>query len=112
VATESAIRQAMDQYVAALQARNLTMLKRVWPSLSAPQERALRNEFDNARSVQVQLADPRTTISGDSATVVATRQYMLNTADGQRLSTVTRTTITLRRSGNEWLIDQVVHQQR
>jgi hypothetical protein len=108
---EVAIREVIAQYVSGLASRSLPALKRIWPSLTGNQERAIRSEFDNARSVQARFSEPRVTVNGDTATVTGVREYNLVTQDGQRLSTVTRTTITLHRSGDAWLIDRVVHQQ-
>lgn len=106
---EQAIRSVIAQYVSGLESRDLTALKHVWPSLGGQQERALRKEFENARTVQALFDDPRITVNDDTTTVTGVRTYRLETQDGQRLSTVTRTTITLRRSGNAWMIERVVH---
>ena len=108
---ENAIREVLAQYVAGLEGRSLAALKRVWPSLSGNQERAIRTEFANARSVGARFIEPRIMVSGDMATITGTREYNLVTQDGQRLSTVTKTTITLHRNGDDWVIDRVVHQQ-
>ena len=100
------------QYVAGLDARSMAALKRVWPTLSGAQERAIQAEFANARSVQARFNDPRIEMNGDSATVTGVREYRLVTQDGQQLSTVTRTTLTMRRSGDAWQIERIVHQPR
>jgi ketosteroid isomerase-like protein len=84
-------------------------LKRVWPSLGGDQEKALRTEFANARTVEALFHDPRITISDDTTTVMGLRSYGVETHDGQRLSATTRTTITLRRVDDGWVIEQVVH---
>jgi hypothetical protein len=110
-AVEEMIREVIAQYVRGLESRNLATLKRVWPSLGGTQERAIQTEFANARTVQTQFTDPRITINGDITTVTGYRMYSLVTQDGQRLSSVTRTTMTLRRNGDAWLIERVVHQQ-
>jgi hypothetical protein len=110
-AAEEMIREVIAEYVRGLESRNLAALKRVWPSLGGPQERAIQSEFANARTVQTQFTDPRITINGDVTTVTGFRMYSLVTQDGQRLSSVTRTTMTLRRNGDAWLIERVVHQQ-
>ena len=74
-------------------------------------ERAIQSEFENARTVQTLFKDPRITIKGNITTVTGLRIHSLVTQDGQRLSSVTRTTMTLRRSGDAWVIERVVHQQ-
>jgi nucleoid-associated protein YgaU len=110
-AIEEMIRDVIAQYVSGLESRNLAALKRVWPSLGGSQERAIQTEFENARTVQTKFTDPRITVNGDITTVTGFRMYSLVTQDGQRLSSVTRTTMTLRRNGDAWVIERVVHQQ-
>jgi hypothetical protein len=106
---EKTIRGVIGQYVSGLERQDLVALKRVWPSLGGNQERALRTEFTNARTVQALFHDPRITINDDTSTVTGLRDYRLETQDGQNLFTTTRTTITLRRVNGAWLIQQVVH---
>jgi hypothetical protein len=108
---EDTIREVIAEYVRGLESRNLAALKRVWPSLGGTQERAIQTEFANARTVQTQFTEPQITINGDITTVTGFRMYSLVTQDGQRLSSVTRTTMTLRRNGDAWVIERVVHQQ-
>jgi hypothetical protein len=108
---ETIIRDVIAQYISGLESRDLTALKRVWPSLDGNQERAIQKEFENARTVQAVFTEPRITVNGDTTTVTGVRMYSLVTQDGQRLSSVTRTTMTLRRNGEAWVIDRVVHQQ-
>ena len=108
---EDTIRDVIAQYVSGLESRNLAALKRVWPSLGGSQERAIQTEFQNARTVHTLFTDPRITVNGDTTTVTGFRMYSLVTQDGQRLSSVTRTTMTLRRNGDAWVIERVVHQQ-
>jgi hypothetical protein len=108
---ENTIRGVIAQYVSGLESQSLPALKRVWPSLSGSQERAIQEEFENARTVQTVFKDPRISINGDVTTVTGLRMHNLVTQDGQRLSSVTRTTMTLRRNGEVWVIDHIVHQQ-
>ena len=108
---EDAIREVIDQYVNGLESQSVPALKRVWPSLGGREERAIQTEFENARIVQTAFKDPRITINGDTTTVTGFRMHSLVTQDGQRLSSVTRTTMTLRRNGNVWTIEGIVHQQ-
>ena len=111
VDAQNAVRQAIAQYVRGLENRSVADLKRVWPSLAGREERAIQAEFDNVRSVTAAFDDPRITINGDTSTVAGVRTYAVVTQDGHRLSRSTNTTLTLRRSGDAWLIERVVHQQ-
>ena len=104
------IRAVLSQYVAALEARNIAALKTLWPSLAPSQERAIRSEFANARSVQVRLADPRIDVDGATATVSTMREYQIVTADGHRLATNTRMAMRMRRAGGAWVIEGITYQ--
>ncbi len=108
---EVAIREVIVQYVSGLESQSLAALKRVWPSLGGREEEAIRTEFQNARIVQTVFKDPLITINGDTTTVTGFRMHSLVTQDGQRLSSVTKTTMTLRRNGGVWTIERIVHQQ-
>jgi hypothetical protein len=108
---EKTIHDVIAQYVNGLESRSVATLKRVWPSLGGNQERAIQTEFENARTVHTLFTDPRITVTGDITTVTGLRVYSLVTQDGQRLTSLTRTTMTLRRSGDAWVIERVVHQQ-
>jgi tetratricopeptide (TPR) repeat protein len=104
---QETIRRTLDQYTSALEARSLPALKRVWPGLGGAQERAIREEFQNARSISVTLESPRIQVSGDTATAVATRHYALSTLDGHELRSDARSVFQLRASDAAWLIESV-----
>jgi len=109
---EEAIAAVLRQYVAALEARNVDALKRIWPSLGESQEKAFRTEFQNARDITVTIDSPRIEVQQDTATVTVVRHYRLQTRDGHRLQTDTRTTIAMRRSGSSWVIDTIRHEEQ
>ena len=50
-------------------------------------------------------------MQGATAIASCRRTYRLETQDGQRLETVTRTLFTLRQSAGGWVIEQVRHEQ-
>ena len=108
---EDAIREVISQYVIGLESQSVPALKRVWPSLGGREERAIQREVENARIVETAFKDPRITINGDTTTVTGFRMHSLVTQNGQRLSSVTKTTMTLRRNGNAWTIEHIVHEQ-
>jgi ketosteroid isomerase-like protein len=64
-------------------------------------------EFRNAREIEVVFSDVEVKISGDSATATALRTYGIQVADGPRLKSESRTTITFRRNAKTWLIDRI-----
>ena len=104
---EEAIRDMVRRYAQALESRNVEALKRVWPTLQGAQEEAVRKEFLHARRIEVDIDDTNIAVSGNTGTVTFTRRYRLSTVDGQRLDTNSRTTMSVRRAGNEWVIDRV-----
>ena len=109
---EEDIRLTVRQYVAALEGRDLAALKRIWPSISGSQEQALREDFDNARDIAVDIENERIEATGDSATVTCIRRYQVQTRDGHRLETRTRTVFSLRRNGpSPWIIDNIRFEQ-
>ena len=104
---EDGVRDLVRRYEQALEARSVEALKRLWPSLQGGQEAALRQEFSHARRIDVEIANPEITLSGNAATVTFLRRYQLSTVDGQRLLTSSRTTLNARRAGTDWLIERV-----
>lgn len=102
-----AIRELVRRYEQALEARNIDALKRIWPTLQGSQEDAMRKEFAYARRIDVGIDDLDMTVSGGSGTVTFLRRYELATVDGQRHSSNSRTTMSVRRAGTDWLIDRV-----
>ena len=99
----------LRRYTSALEQRDVTALKAVWPGLSRSQQQAVEADFANARSISVELASPRIDFSGATATVTAVRHYSLRTQDGQQLRSDTSTTLTLRQGASGWVIESVTH---
>lgn len=106
-ASEQAIRDLLGRYEAALESRSLDALKRVWPGLGGAQQTAISNEFQHASRIDVDIRDPRISVAGADGTVTFVRRYELQTVEGQRLRNDTRTTMTLRRTGSGWVIDDI-----
>ena len=104
---EVAIGELLSQYQAALEARSLDALKRLWPTLSGAPQEAIRNEFGHASQIRVDIVDPHISITGANGVVTFLRRYELLTIEGRRLSTQTRTTMEIRRAGNAWLIERI-----
>ena len=103
---------ALQRYGTALEHRDMSALKSVWPALSGAQQAAIESEFENARSINVEFVNPRIEIAGSTATITAVRRYGLRTRDGQQLRSETTTTLTLRQAGATWLIESVHHLAR
>jgi hypothetical protein len=106
-APEDAIRELVTQYSAALEAKNLAALKRIWPDLRGEPEDALRREFQHANRINVEVVDPRISASAGTGSVTFLRRYELVTVEGQRLRTETITTMDVRHGTNGWVIAAV-----
>ncbi len=104
---ETLITDLLAQYTAALESRSLTAMKRIWPALGGVRESALRDEFQQASQISVQIAAPRIDVADSSATVHFIRHYELTTKDGQRLRSQSATTMNCRRTPGGWVIEQV-----
>ena len=107
VSPTAGINELLDRYEGALESRNLDALKRLWPSLGGAQQSAIRDEFQNATRIDVEIVNPQINIQGGGATVTFIRRYELHTVDRQRLRRESRTTMQLQRSGTTWLIDRM-----
>jgi hypothetical protein len=104
---EGLIRTLLASYETALETRNLSALKRLWPGLTATQESAFRSEFQHASRIDVDIESPRIDVAGAAATAAFLRRYELVTTDRQRLRSQSLATMTLRRTDAGWVIDQV-----
>jgi hypothetical protein len=107
LSTADGIRDLLRRYELALESRSIEALRRVWPSLSGAQEVAIRNEFVYARRIEVGIENVEQSISGATGTVTFIRRYQLSTIDGQQPFRLSRTTMSVRRTGNEWIIERV-----
>jgi hypothetical protein len=107
---EQPIPGVLATYVAALESRDLDALKRIWPTMNVGQSRAIRAEFDHARSMSVELLDPRIDVKDDKAVVVARRRYAVTTTEGTQLQSETVTTLNLRLGAGGWVIEDIRYQ--
>ena len=102
------MRELLEKYKAALEARSLDALKRVWPSLSGGPQEAIRDQFRQARQIKVDIIDPQISLSGATGTVTFIRRYEVVTVEGLRPPRVeSRTTMEIRRNGGDWLIERI-----
>jgi hypothetical protein len=104
------LNETMARYKHALESRDLGALKQIWPGLAGRQELAIKNEFDNARSIAVDLQNVSPAVSNNTATVTCRREYEVTTVDGRTLRTATKMTVTLNRRNGSWVIDTIRHE--
>ena len=106
----AAVQEVLARYRAALESRDISALKRIWPALSGRQEDAIRNEFEHSRAIVVSLGSIDIRPTGSGATVTCRRNYVVTTADGQTLRTTTTMFMTLARRDNAWSIEEIRHE--
>jgi len=99
--------ELLERYKAALEAKSLDQLKRIWPSLGGAAEAALRQEFQHASRIAVDISEPQVSASGTTARISFVRRYSLLTEDGQRLQSTSQAAMDVHRSGDAWLIDSL-----
>jgi hypothetical protein len=101
------VNELLRLYKQALEGKSLDQLKQIWPSLGGAPEAAMRQEFQHASSIAVEISDPQVTISGSTGRVRFVRGYSLLTVDGQQLRNSTQAVMDVRRSGDAWTIDAI-----
>jgi serine/threonine-protein kinase len=104
---EERITDLLARYKEALESKSIDQLKRLWPSLSGGAESALRQEFQHATRISVDIADPQISVSGGSGKVTFVRRYGLVTVEGQRLQSTSDAVMDVRRAGTTWVIDSI-----
>jgi Caspase domain len=82
---EEAVRTALDDYEKAYASMNVRELKKVWPSLSRDQEKAIKTGFETPglKWVKVELRNRTLHIEGSTATAMCD-QWMIYTIGGRR----------------------------
>jgi hypothetical protein len=82
-------------------------VKRIWPTVGASEEAAIRQEFQHAARIVVTIERPQVAVSGSTGRVSFVRNYNLTTVDGQRLRSTTSAVMDVRRSGTTWVIETI-----
>jgi len=112
VGAEQRVTELLDRYKEALESRNIDQVKRIWPTLGASEEAAIRQEFQHAARIAVTIDRPQIVVSGSTGRVSFVRNYNLITVDGQRLRSTTSAVMDVRRSGNTWVIETIRFAER
>jgi hypothetical protein len=97
----------LRRYKAALEAKSLDQLKRIWPSLGGAAETGVRQDFQNASRISVDVSDVEASATGSTGRITFIRHYSLVTTDGQRPQSTSRAVMEVHRSGDAWLIDSI-----
>ena len=97
----------LGKYEAALEARSLDALRKIWPTMSGNQRARIRQEFEEARRIEVDIVEPHIAVAGTTATVLFVRHYEFLPVGGQTQRADTPTTMTLRRVDGAWVIESI-----
>jgi len=103
----AAIQEALRRYADAYRSRDVAAVRKVLPSLSVQQLRALEKDFSDYRSYSVDIADPRITV--DHETAVATSQVTRSfvTRSGVAGGHTVATTFRFRKIDGSWVIERL-----
>ena len=104
---EERILELVNRYRDALESRSIDRVKGIWPSLAGAAESGLRNDFQHATRISVEISSPQVTVSGSTGRVVFLRHYSLDTVDGQHPQSRSEVTMDVRRAGGGWVIESV-----
>lgn len=85
----------------------MEQLKRIWPSLKGASENGIRDNFQNATSISVEISNPQISVSGASGRVTFTRHYSLVMEDGKRPQSTNDAVMDVRRIGATWVIESI-----
>src|SRR5262249_14980366 len=75
VDNRAAIESMVQAYARALESRDITQIRRVYPGISSDQEQGLRSAFESMRGLRVTLAVSDLQIDGDAARAMLTGAY-------------------------------------
>jgi hypothetical protein len=103
----AAIHDTLRRYTDAYQSRDISAVRKVLPSLSAQQLRALEKDFSNYRSYNVEVADPRISIDRDTATASCQVTRSFVTRNGVAGGHTVATTFHLRKIDTAWVIERL-----
>jgi hypothetical protein len=107
---EEGVRAALDNYEEAYASMNVRELKKVWPSLSRDQEKAIKGGFETPglKAVNVKLRNRSVRIDGGTATAMCD-QWMIYTLAGRRRPPQTNSVEILlsKNSVGDWAVNGV-----
>ncbi|HET8647474.1 MAG TPA: hypothetical protein VFO85_18395, partial [Vicinamibacteria bacterium] len=99
----AAVLRVIADYERAIESKDLGLYRRVWPSLTAAQEKSLRTAFEATQQQDVRITLGPIDIRGGEATVRLARNDLIN---GQAVSQI-RQTVTLVKQGEVWTIRSI-----
>ena len=101
------IRALLENYVRAVETKDVALLHRVRPNLTEDELRRVRQSNEIKRSHKVDLRVFDVTVNGDEAQADGRREDVVVLSSGQRLQTETKFSYTFKRGPRGWVLDQV-----
>ena len=101
------VRTTLDNYVRAVETKDIGLLRQVRPSLTDEEISRTRNNNEIKRSQKVDLKVDEITINGDEAQAVGRREDVIILKDGQRFRQDLKFTYTLKRGPRGWVIQEM-----
>ena len=101
------IEALLRRYSLALENKDIEALKKVWPSLTSANSRAILESFKVVRTLRVSLFIQDFQTSGTSASVTCKRRDEMVPARGKPVVSDVVTTFVLKRADNGWVIDSI-----
>jgi hypothetical protein len=100
------IRALLDNYVRAVETKDVDLMRRVRPNLTEDELRRVRkfNEIKKSHKLDLRVSD--ITINGDEAEADGLREDVVVLNTGERLQTETKFSYTFKRGSRGWVIDQ------
>ncbi|HWX25431.1 MAG TPA: hypothetical protein VN083_10330, partial [Vicinamibacteria bacterium] len=99
-----AVLDLLHRYEAAIAAKDLNVLKTIWPTLP---EKAIRDGFSAVRSQRVTLEPGDVRFEGDQAAVTCQRHDEILTLNGTRVENRTAMSLSLQRRAGAWTIASI-----
>ena len=100
------VRATLDNYVRAVETKDIALLRQVRPGLTDDEINRTRASNEIKRSQKVDLKVDEITINGDEAQAVGRREDVIILRDGQRLRQDLKFTYTLKRGPRGWVIQE------
>jgi len=102
-----AIQALLQGYKTAMEGKDLSALRSLWPGLSQGDEKKLAEGFKLVRSWRVELQVTDLTLAGDTATVTCERRVEAVSVNGTTPQSRTSNKFSLRKKGGSWIIEGV-----
>jgi len=108
-ADRQSIRQSLDRYRTAYQAKDIAGIRAVFPNISTSEEAATRNNFDMARTIQMTLDIGATDIqiTGETARVSAQQHFDIRSKQNESVRDGSTIVFNLGKRNGSWLIQSI-----